>query len=83
MSVVVIGIGNDYRGDDGIGPAVAHAIGGQHLPGVRVLTCAAEPTAVLDAWTGAAVAVLIDAADGGEPGRIRRPGIAQLAGQAS
>ncbi|MGI9126012.1 MAG: hydrogenase maturation protease [Mycobacterium sp.] len=73
---VVIGIGNEFRRDDGIGPAVAAQLSG--LPGVRVLACAAEPAAILDAWTGAALAVLVDAAAGGVPGRIRRCGIGDL-----
>lgn len=68
---VVIGIGNDHRRDDGVGPAVARAVAARSLPGVRVLDCAAEPTAILDAWAGAELAVLVDAADGGRPGRIR------------
>ena len=68
---VVIGIGNDYRRDDGVGPAVAAALAATNPPGVRVLTCAAEATALLDAWAGAARAVLVDAAEGGEPGRVR------------
>ena len=67
---VVIGIGNDHRRDDGIGPAVAAAVADRGLPGVRVLRCAAEPTAVLDAWAGADVAVIVDAVVGPTPGRI-------------
>ena len=50
--IVVIGIGNDHRRDDGIGPAVAAAVAARGLPGVRVHRCAAEPTAILDAWDG-------------------------------
>lgn len=73
---VVIGIGNEFRRDDGIGPAVAAQVAG--LPGVRALTCSAEPAALLDAWTGVALAVLVDAADGGVPGRIRRCAIGEL-----
>ena len=80
MTVVVIGIGNDLRRDDGIGPAVAAAVAARCLSGVRVLTCAAEPAAILDAWEGACVAVLVDAAvdDDLEPGRIRRWAAADL-----
>ena len=80
-SVVVIGIGNDLRRDDGIGPAVAAAVADRCLPGVRVLACAAEPAAILDAWAGAAVAVLVDAVvdDDPLPGRIRQWAAADLA----
>jgi hydrogenase maturation protease len=37
---------------------------------VAVLTCPAEPTAILDAWDGAALAVLVDAAVGVPPGLV-------------
>lgn len=67
--VVVIGIGNEFRRDDGIGPAVAAELADR--PGMRVRVCQEEPAALLDAWDGAALAVVIDAADGGEPGRVR------------
>ena len=81
VTVVVIGIGNDLRRDDGIGPAVAAAVATRRLPGVRVLACAAEPAAILDAWDGAEVAVLVDAAvdDDLVPGRVRRWAAADLA----
>lgn len=69
---VVIGIGNDHRRDDGIGPAVAAAVAARGLPGVRVHRCAAELTAILDAWAGADVAVIVDAVVGGTPGRVGR-----------
>lgn len=72
---VVIGIGNPYRRDDGIGPAVAAAVGNLALPGVRVLACAGEMTQILDGWAGVATAVVVDATAGGTPGRVRRCGL--------
>lgn len=68
---VVIGIGNSFRRDDGVGPAVAAEVMARHLDSVRVVTCAADPVALLDAWDGAAMAVLIDAVVGEQPGRVR------------
>ena len=76
---VVIGIGNPLRRDDGIGPAVAAALAAHDLRGTPVLTCAAEPTELLDAWEGAALAVLIDAVAGDQPGRVRTCSLADLA----
>jgi hydrogenase maturation protease len=72
--VVVIGVGNTYRRDDGVGPAVAAEIAECDLPGVRVVTVVDEPIALLDAWAGAALAVIIDAgvAAASTPGRVRR-----------
>lgn len=69
---VVIGVGNPLRRDDGIGPAVADAVAERDLPGVAVSSCAGEMTQILDAWAGASVAVVVDAAVGGVPGRVRR-----------
>lgn len=66
---MVIGVGNSFRRDDGVGPAVAAAVAVP--PGVAVVTCPAEPTALLDAWDGSASAIVVDAAVGGQPGTIR------------
>ena len=74
----MIGVGNPYRGDDGVGPAVAELVG-RLFPGVRVLACPAEPTAILDAWAGAQLAVVVDAAVGDTPGRVRRCELGDLA----
>jgi hydrogenase maturation protease len=74
VTVVVIGIGNESRRDDGIGPAVAAAIRRLHLENVDVLTASDDPAALLDAWDGAELAVIVDAAAGEDatPGRLRR-----------
>nr|CRL76625.1 peptidase M52, hydrogen uptake protein [Mycolicibacterium komanii] len=70
----MIGVGNSFRRDDGVGPAVAEEIARRDLPGVRVLVATGEPGALLDAWSGAGLAIVVDAAmgEGGIPGRIRR-----------
>lgn len=78
---VVIGLGNPFRRDDGVGPAVAAAVESMGLPGVGVI-CPAESTAILDAWDGADLAVVVDAAAGGTPGRVRRCDLDDLAGEA-
>lgn len=74
LNTVVIGIGNTYRRDDGVGPAVAAAINEQALPGVRVVTEIEDAMNLLDAWSGAALALVIDAAiaSPSTPGRIHR-----------
>lgn len=71
---VVIGIGNTFRRDDGVGPAVADEIAKLGLPDVKVVTSSGEPGDVLEAWDGARVAIVVDAAagEGAHPGRIRR-----------
>lgn len=75
MSVVVIGVGNRARRDDGLGPAVADLIAACPRPGVRVFSELAESAALLDAWAGADLAVVVDAVLGdvaAPPGRVRR-----------
>ena len=81
-AVAVIGIGNCFRRDDGVGPAVAAAVEARRIAGVRVLTDAADPVAVLDTWAGARLAVLIDAVVTAppRPGRIHRCAMDQLGG---
>src|ERR1700757_3848764 len=72
--VVVVGLGNSYRKDDGVGAAAAAALDELALQHVRVVTGIAEPMSLLEAWSGARLAVVIDAAVGTPPvpGRIRR-----------
>jgi hydrogenase maturation protease len=84
LSAVVIGLGNQHRRDDGVGPAVAELLDASGLAGIRVLRCPVEPTAILDAWAGAELAVvidavLVDAGAGGRPGQVRRHALQDLA----
>ena len=74
---VVIGVGNDFRRDDGAGPAVIEALRRLRLPELRLATCDGEPTTVIDLWTGAGLAIVVDTVRvaGGEPGRIHRLGV--------
>ena len=77
---VVIGIGNPFRNDDGIGPAVAAQIEEQRLPGVRVVISDGEPAGLLEAWAGAGLAVVVDAIHRvpASPGSIHRLTAGQL-----
>ncbi|WP_405182784.1 hydrogenase maturation protease [Nocardia sp. NBC_01377] len=79
---VVIGVGNEFRGDDGIGLTVAFQIERLGLPGVVVARCEGDPTELLDIWTGVGLAVVIDAVrrDPATAGRIRRVGVDALRG---
>lgn len=73
-AIVVIGLGNRYRRDDGVGIAVADELNRLGLRGVRVVTDIVEPMSLLEAWSGAGLAVVIDgaAATAPIPGRVRR-----------
>ncbi len=70
--VVVIGLGNRYRRDDGTGPEVAARIASLRLP-VLVRTVERDATSLLDAWQPASEVFLVDAArSGAAPGRVHR-----------
>ena len=72
--MVVIGVGNEFRRDDGAGPAVVATLRGQVPAGVELLVSDGEPTAMIEAWDGAALAIVVDAvqADPAVPGRLHR-----------
>ena len=74
---VVIGIGNPYRRDDGVGPEVAvrvaAALGPVDRRGVRVYEHDGEPAGLLQRWEGAAMAILVDSVRTGAPaGTVHR-----------
>lgn len=81
---VVIGIGNPYRCDDGIGPAAVAALE-KLQPPADVIAADGEPAALLEAWTGRELAVVIDAVrcEPSTPGRIWRSADADLGGPAA
>jgi sulfhydrogenase subunit alpha len=72
--VVVIGLGNEFRHDDGVGLAVVDRLRDLVPPGVELVITDGEPTRLIEAWTGAALAVVVDAvrAQPPRPGRIHR-----------
>jgi hydrogenase maturation protease len=74
---VVIGIGNPFRRDDGVGPAVAErvtaAFDPRDHPGVRVCEHDGEPAGLLDRWEGAEIAIVVDSVrTGAAPGTVHR-----------
>jgi hydrogenase maturation protease len=71
---VVIGLGNPYRRDDGLGPVVVSLLADRKLPGVTLAGCDGEPTRLIELWTGAALAVVVDAVRTARtrPGRVHR-----------
>jgi hydrogenase maturation protease len=72
--IALIGVGNPYRHDDGVGPAVVAEIAKHQLPGVTCTAASGEPTELIEAWSGAQLAVVIDAVlcHPSTPGRIHR-----------
>ena len=69
----IIGVGNSFRSDDGVGIAVARSLRERLSSGVAVLEQSGEGTALLEAWKGARAVVLVDAVQSGAaPGTIHR-----------
>ena len=67
---LVIGVGNRWRRDDGVGPVVADRL---RERGVDAVEHAGEAVALMELWEGAALAIVIDAAGPGTaPGTVRR-----------
>ena len=58
---MVIGVGNEMRRDDGAGIAVVERARPLLPPDVEMRTLGGEATSLLDAWTGAHLAVVVDA----------------------
>lgn len=59
--ILVIGYGNEIRGDDGAGLRVAEAIETLHLPGVRVIACHQLTPDLAEPLAGARAAIFADA----------------------
>lgn len=64
VSTRIIGLGNEYRSDDGVGPAVVRQLQAQqelHRRGIDIVCCDDE-THLLDLWQNARHVIMIDAA---------------------
>lgn|GEM_PF-158275 len=64
---VVIGVGEEFRHDDGAGPAVVAELrklaeAGALPPEIRLVTDSGEPTALIELWRDAPLAIVVDAA---------------------
>lgn len=66
-------MGNEWRGDDGVGLLVARRLRARALAGVTVCEVRDDPTRLLEAWANGDLVYLIDAVSSGrEPGTVRR-----------
>jgi hydrogenase maturation protease len=77
--IVVIGVGNEFRRDDGAGWAVLDRLRERAAerplpPGTVLATCDGDPARLIGLWEGAGLAVVVDAAHAhpGTPGRVHR-----------
>jgi hydrogenase maturation protease len=84
---VVIGVGNEYRRDDGFGPAVVARVAGLRDAGdwpsdVDLAVGDGEPARLLELWSGVGLAVVVDAVrdGGGRPGHRYELVLEEVAG---
>ncbi|MGW1679700.1 hydrogenase maturation protease [Saccharopolyspora sp. NPDC002376] len=77
--IAVIGVGNEYRRDDGVGWAVLSYLSerarSRPLPaGTTLNTCDGDITQLIAAWEGAQLAIVVDAARAcpASPGHVHR-----------
>jgi hydrogenase maturation protease len=72
--ILVIGIGNAYRRDDGVGLVAARRLKNQRSRrSFRVLEHSGEGADLMDCWEGADAVILIDAVrSGAKPGTLHR-----------
>ena len=59
--LLIIGIGNEMRGDDGLGRQVARILARRSVPGVTVVESAGEGTSLIELWKDHDQVLLIDA----------------------
>jgi len=70
---VIIGVGNDYRSDDGAGLQAARELGSLNLPRVKIVDGVGDGTDMINAWQDAGAVFVIDSVlSGAEPGTVHR-----------
>lgn len=72
-SVIVIGVGNEFRSDDGIGILLARKLNEKKIPGVAVKEHSGEGVSLIELWGRYDSVFLIDAVSSGSlPGTVTR-----------
>lgn len=71
--VLIIGVGNDYRGDDAVGLIVARRLREQLPDDIQIIEQSGEGATLIETWKNAAQVILIDAVQSDTtPGTIFR-----------
>ena len=71
--ILLIGIGNEYRCDDGIGLNVIRALKARELPDTLLIESSSDGAELIEMFSSARIAILVDAvSSGGKPGAIYR-----------
>ncbi len=73
LNTLIIGVGNEFRGDDGAGIVVVRHLRPQARANVTILEASGEGAALMEIWKGASRVILIDVTrSGSAPGTIHR-----------
>lgn len=71
--VLIIGVGNAFRCDDGVGVYVARQLASRSAPGVMVREESGEGASLIEAWQGHSLVFVIDATSSdSRPGTVCR-----------
>lgn len=71
--ILLIGVGNELRGDDAVGLLIARRIQALNLPGVAVLEWNREASGLMELWQNVSMVLLVDAVcSGNPPGTLHR-----------
>ena len=71
--ILIIGVGNAYRGDDAVGLRIAQDIKKKSPDHVNVIEQSGEGISLMDSWKDSDTVILIDAVhSGAQPGTIHR-----------
>lgn len=78
--ILIVGIGNRYRGDDGLGCFIVDELKKQVTHDVEVIEHNGDPASLIDLWQGRSQVILIDAvSSGAEIGTIHYVDLRQQA----
>lgn len=70
-AILVIGIGNEYRSDDGVGLAIVRALKKKNLSNTKLIESGDDSLNLIDTWKEAKLVILVDAvSSGSKPGTI-------------
>jgi hydrogenase maturation protease len=58
---MLIGVGNEFRQDDGVGLVILRKLQSQIPPGIEIVETSGEGAALMETWQGAKIVYLFDA----------------------
>jgi len=81
MTLLVLGLGNDLLGDDGIGLMAAEALDRRNIPGIYVVKSPLSGLYLVDLVDGFDDMIIVDSVIGEQPGKVVRLPLDELGPQ--